>query len=138
MKAGAYSPFVLLRPGSEAGEHMTPALTYQHGQRVWLSSRDLPLQTKSSKLAPRFVGLFEVDQVVNTAAVLFGLTLCSLLRSPCPVESDSPLVPIPAASALLALRPARSQVGFGSCLSSIGASFVVFLMCLATLFSVLY
>lgn len=39
------------------------------GQRVWLCSKNLPLQTEARKLTPRFVGPFEVVQMVNPAAV---------------------------------------------------------------------
>lgn len=37
-----------------------PAPNYQLGQRVWLSSSDLPLQVESSKLAPSYIGPFEI------------------------------------------------------------------------------
>lgn len=50
-----------------------PAPTYQPGQRVCLSFKDLLLETESRMLAPQFMGPFEVNQVVNPAAVCLKL-----------------------------------------------------------------
>lgn len=50
-----------------------PMPSYQPGQKVWLSSKNLPIQTESRKLTPRFVGPFEVHRMVNAAAVRLKL-----------------------------------------------------------------
>ena len=42
---------------------------YRPGQKVWLLARDLHFPTFSRKLAPRFVGPYEIEKVINPSAL---------------------------------------------------------------------
>lgn len=59
----------------QADRRHSPAPDYALGQRVWLWAKDLPLRVESKKLAPRFVGLFEVEEVINSVSVWLKLPL---------------------------------------------------------------
>ena len=86
-----------------ANRHRVPAPVYRTGQQVMLRAKDLHLQVSSQKLAPRYVGPFPVEAVVNPSSV--RLTLPSSMKihpvfhvsqlKPVSVSSLSPSVPAP-------------------------------------------
>ncbi|XP_068508006.1 uncharacterized protein tctn1 isoform X2 [Syngnathus scovelli] len=84
-----------------ADRRRRPAPVYQRGQRVWLSTKDLPHRGDSRKLAPRFVGPFPIAKVVHPAAVRLRLPRSLAVHPTFHVGKvkpvvDSPLVPDPA------------------------------------------
>ena len=83
----------------QANRRRTAAPQYVPGQKVWLSAKDLPLKVSSKKMAPRYVGPFEVESIINPCAVRLKLP-ASLSRvhptfhvSQIKPVSTSPLVP---------------------------------------------
>lgn len=87
-----------------ANRRRAKAPKYVCGQKVWLSTRDLPLQHSSRKLAPRFIGPFCITKVLSPVAV--KLKLPSNLRRVHPVFHVSCIKPVIRAPA----QPSRCPV----------------------------
>uniref|UniRef100_A0A3P9LJV0 Integrase catalytic domain-containing protein n=1 Tax=Oryzias latipes TaxID=8090 RepID=A0A3P9LJV0_ORYLA len=81
-----------------ANRHRVVGPTYQVGQKVWLSSKNIPLQSTSRKLAPRFIGPYVIDRIVNPSCVCLRLPAALKVHPTFHVSHlkpvlDSPLCP---------------------------------------------
>ncbi|KAK7887001.1 hypothetical protein WMY93_026622 [Mugilogobius chulae] len=71
------------RNRSLADRKRSAAPDYKPGEKVWLSTKDLPLMTDSRKLSPRYIGPYEIERVINPSVVVgewrFSLIHCDIL-----------------------------------------------------------
>ncbi len=81
-----------VRTRRAANRHRVKALRYVCGQKVWLSTQNLPLQVSSRKLMPRFIGPFSIVKVLSPVAV--KLRLSNQLRRVHPVFHVSCIKPV--------------------------------------------
>ncbi|KAG1930238.1 retrotransposable element [Pimephales promelas] len=80
---------------------------YSVGQRVWLSTLNLPLQSTSRKLAPKFIGPFRILKILSPVSV--RLKLSANLRRVHPVFHVSCIKPVIRAPPQPATPPVRVE-----------------------------
>ncbi|XP_013873675.1 uncharacterized protein LOC106524420 [Austrofundulus limnaeus] len=83
-----------------ADKHRTSAPQYVVGQKVWLSTRNIPLKEQSKKLAPRFIGPYPITKIINPTSVKLQLPSSTRIHptfhvSQLKVFVESPLNPHP-------------------------------------------
>ncbi len=61
------------RTKAKADRHRSRPPVYVVGQKVWLSSKNIPLRTVCNKLAPKFIGPFTVTKIISPVAVRLKL-----------------------------------------------------------------
>ncbi len=61
------------RTKAKADRHRSKPPVYVVGQKVWLSSKNIPLRTVCNKLAPKFIGPFTVTKIISPVAVSLKL-----------------------------------------------------------------
>lgn len=91
----------------QANRRRRPAPSLRPGQRVWLSTRDLPLRVESRKLAPRFVGPFKVLRKVNPVAYRLQLPRTMRINPTFHVSRLRPVVTSPLAPPVKPPPPPR-------------------------------
>ncbi len=63
------------RTKAQADRHRSKPPVYVVGQKVWLSSKNIPLRTVCNKLAPKFIGPFTVTKIISPVAVRLNFLL---------------------------------------------------------------
>ncbi|XP_062403850.1 uncharacterized protein LOC134094368 [Sardina pilchardus] len=91
----------------QSNRHRRPAPPLRPGQRVWLSTRDLPLRVESRKLAPRFVGPFKVLRRINPVSYRLQLPRTMRINPTFHVSRLRPVATSPLAPATRPPPPPR-------------------------------
>ncbi|KAG1960212.1 hypothetical protein F2P79_006169 [Pimephales promelas] len=58
---------------AKADRHRSKPPVYVVGQKVWLSTKNIPLRSVSNKLAPKFIGPFPVTKIISPVTVRLKL-----------------------------------------------------------------
>uniref|UniRef100_A0A3B3XW38 Gypsy retrotransposon integrase-like protein 1 n=1 Tax=Poecilia mexicana TaxID=48701 RepID=A0A3B3XW38_9TELE len=72
-----------------------PAPSYQPGQKVWLSTRDITLKSFNKKLSPRFIGPYEISSILSPTSVRLKLPDCLRIHPVFHVSLIKPVVSSP-------------------------------------------
>ncbi|KAI2654015.1 Transposon Tf2-9 polyprotein [Labeo rohita] len=80
------------RTKAKADRHRSRPPVYIVGSKVWLSTKNIPLQSVSNKLAPKFIGPFSVTKIISPVAV--RLKLPPVYRRIHPVFHVSKIKPV--------------------------------------------
>ncbi len=106
-----------VRTKVQADRHQLKPPVYVVGQKVWLSSKNIPLRSVSNKLAPKFIGPFTVTKIISPVAVRLKLPPAYRRINPVfhvsklkPVfhSTINPPVPVPPPPCLIDGEPAYS------------------------------
>ncbi|XP_023807361.1 uncharacterized protein LOC111946829 isoform X2 [Oryzias latipes] len=94
-----------------ANRHRGVSPSYQPGQKVWLSAQNIPLQASSRKLAPKFIGPYTIDRVVNPACVRLRLPAALKVHPTFHVSQVKPVTESPLCPPSTSPPPARTIDG---------------------------
>ncbi|XP_078797973.1 uncharacterized protein LOC144989424 [Oryzias latipes] len=94
-----------------ANRHRGVSPVYQPGQKVWLSSHNVPLQASSRKLSPKFIGPYTIDRVINLTCVRLRLPAALQIQPTFHVSQIKPVSESPLCPPATSPPPARTIDG---------------------------